>query len=351
MRKRESQQLVPPAPAYAPADFLTLSLSLFFACSPPTLHNLELLQHAAPPNEAPAPDPDPASRPRRRGAARTLRRLGPIGGLLFVLSGGLIMLLERSLLYPAQHMKPRAPVDLPPGAERWWFEHPGEDGTKTAAHFYPGNGVDEQHPGPVVLFAHGNAEFIEDYEEAFPMYRKLGVSVLLVEYRGCGHSTGKATKDNLTADHLAFFDRLVTDPRVDPTKVVLHGRSMGGGIAATVAAARPAAAALILESTYTSISRVAWSLWVPGFLIRDDWDVVEALGLYQGPVMIVHSEIDEVLDYDMGVQNAAARPDATFHTYRLSHLNPMPSQFFRDAEAFFREHGILPPESPQAEAA
>ena len=300
------------------------------------------LQDAPPADEAPAP------RPRRRGAARALRRLGPVVGLLFLLSGGLIMLLERSLLYPAQHLKPRAPVDLPPGAERWWFEHPDGNGTRTAAHFYPGDGVDDAHPGPVVLFAHGNAEFIEDYEEAFPLYRRMGVSVLLVEYRGCGHSTGKTTKDHLTEDHLHFFDRLVADPRVVPTKVVLHGRSMGGGIAATVAAARPAAAALILESTYTSISRVAWSLWVPGFLIRDDWDVTGALGLYAGPVMIVHSEIDEVLDYEMALQNAAARPDATFHTYRLSHLNPMPPRFFRDAEAFFRENAVLPP-PPEAD--
>ncbi|BAM05215.1 alpha/beta hydrolase [Phycisphaera mikurensis] len=290
-----------------------------------------------------ASDPDPQSRPRRRGFARSLRRLGPLVGVLFLLSGGLIMLLERSLLYPAQHMKPRAELDLPPGAERWWAEH-GEG--RTAAHFYPGEGVSEAAPGPVVLFAHGNAEFIEDYEEAFPMYRALGVSVLLVEYRGCGHSTGRATKRGITADHLAFFDRLAADPRVDPAGIVLHGRSMGGGIVATVAAQRPAAAALILESTYTSISRIAWSLWVPGFLIRDDWDVTAALALYEGPVLIVHSEIDEVLPYAMGEANAAARPDATFHTYRLSHLNPMPSQFFRDAEAFFRANGVLPAESP-----
>ena len=276
-----------------------------------------------------------------------LRRLGPLVGVMFLLSGGLIMLLERSLLYPAQHMTPRPPVELPPGAERWWFEHPPgssdkSEGTQTAAHFYPGDGVDEARPGPVVLFAHGNAEFIEDYEEAFPMYRKLGVSVLLVEYRGCGHSTGRATKGGITEDHVAFFDRLAADPRVDPTKIVLHGRSMGGGIVAAVAEARPAAAALILESTYTSISRIAWSLWVPGFLIRDDWDVTAALAVYEGPVLIVHSEIDEVLPYEMGEANAAARPDATFHTYRLSHLNPMPSLFFRDAEAFFRANGILP---------
>ncbi len=177
-----------------------------------------------------------------------LRRLGPLVGVMFLLSGGLILLLERSLLYPAQHMTPRPPVELPPGAERWWFEHAEgssdkSEGTQTAAHFYPGDGVDEARPGPVVLFAHGNAEFIEDYDEAFPMYRKLGVSVLLVEYRGCGHSTGKPTKTGITEDHVAFFDRLAADPRVDPARIVLHGRSMGGGIVAAVAEARPAAAA------------------------------------------------------------------------------------------------------------
>ena len=276
-----------------------------------------------------------------------LRRLGPLVGLLFFLSGGLIMLLERSLLYPAQHMTPRPPVDLPEGAERWRYEHPGGDRTATFAHFYPGEGVSAETPGPVVLFAHGNAEFIEDYEEAFPMYRASGLSVLLVEYRGCGHSAGKATKANLTEDHLAFFDRLAADPRVDASGIVLHGRSMGGGIAATVAAARPAAAALILESTYTSIGDFARKLWIPPFLVRDNWNVTEALGVYPGPVMLVHSEIDEVIPHEMAVVNAAARPDAVVHTYRLSHLNPMPSQFFRDAEAFFRGCGVLPPEPPQ----
>lgn len=293
-------------------------------------------------------DEEPKPRPRRRGTARALSRLGILVGVMFLLSCGLILLLERSLLYPAQHMKPRAALDLPPGAERWWHLHDPDaaegESTRTAAHFYPGDGVDADHPGPVVLFAHGNAEFIEDYEEAFPGYRRAGVSVLLVEYRGAGHSTGKPTKKTLLEDHVAFFDRLAADPRIDPTRIVLHGRSMGGGFAAETAALRPSAAAVILESTYSSIEDFAAKLWIPRFLVRDDWDVTAAIQAYPGPVMIIHSEVDEVIPFEMAEKNHAARPDATFHSYELSHMHPMPSQFFRDAVAFFREHGILAPE-------
>ena len=293
------------------------------------------------------PSPTPGPTPRRRGFARLLARLGPLVGLGYYLSFGRLSRLERSLLYPAQHMQPREELELPPGAERWWFEHPlpGEahaaEATRTAAHFYPGDGRSAGSPGPAVLFAHGNAEFIEDYQKAFPLYREAGLSVLLVEYRGCGHSSGEATRENLREDHRHFFDRLAADPRVDPERVVLHGRSMGGGIASELAAERPAAAALILESTYSSIADIAAALWVPRSSIRDNWDVTAAIRAYPGPVMIFHSEEDEVIPHALSQRNLAARPDATYVSLPVGHLEPMPPEFFEHAIAFLRSAGVL----------
>lgn len=261
--------------------------------------------------------------------------------------GGFVLLLgcaERSILYPSQYRPAPAVLPLPDHARQLSIDH---DQGQTHAHLYLGRGIDADHPGPAVLYSHGNGEFIEDYHPVgLRGYRDMGVSVLLVEYRGTGHSDGKPTKTRIDADQDAFFDLLLQQPEVDPTRVVLHGRSMGGGIVASLAQRREPAA-LVLESTYSSIRDFAKRLWVPGFIVKDNWDVTATLRTYAGPVFMAHSERDEVIPYAMAEKNHAARPSdlpaITFLPLNVGHNDPMPSTFFDAVETFFRDHGILRP--------
>jgi fermentation-respiration switch protein FrsA (DUF1100 family) len=281
-----------------------------------------------------------------RDAAAWRRTAKRTAGAALVLVGGAMLFVgcaERSLLYPARYLPTPDPAALPTHAREIAIPH--EEG-RTFGHLYLGRGVDAEHPGPLVLFSHGNGELIENYAPGgLRGYHDMGVSVLLVEYRGLGRSDGSPNKIDIDADHVAFYDLVVTLPEVDADRIVLHGRSMGGGIVASLAQQRPGAA-LILESTYTSIEDFAARLFLPRFLVKDKWDVAATLRTYDRPVFMTHSPRDEVIPHAMSVRNRDVRPaelpPITFTEYDVGHNDPMPPAFFDDVEAFFRDHGILP---------
>src|SRR5512137_841434 len=43
---------------------------------------------------------------------------------------------------------------------------------------------------PAILFFHGNGEIAEDYDDIAPMYTQLGITLLVMDYRGYGTSGG-----------------------------------------------------------------------------------------------------------------------------------------------------------------
>ena len=77
----------------------------------------------------------------------------------------------------------------------------------------------------------------------------------------------------------------------DPTSIVIFGRSIGGGVAAWLAT-RHKAAALIVESSFTSAVEMASRIYpfMPVRLIsRLKYPVVDYVADTGGPVLIVHS--------------------------------------------------------------
>lgn len=80
----------------------------------------------------------------------------------------------------------------------------------------------------------------------------LGVNVVLVDYRGYGGSgTGPVSAETLLDDGLLVFDHVAGLPGLEPSRIVVHGHSMGSLVAGHVAANR-AAAGVVLESSATT---------------------------------------------------------------------------------------------------
>lgn len=267
-----------------------------------------------------------------------MRHVASIVAVALVLALLLSGCIERSMLYPARYRTRPEALRLPPSARELTVLH--EQG-RTHANLFLGRGVSAADPGPVVLYAHGNGELIEQFPNGLPGYARLGLSVAVIEYRGCGRSDGSPSKARIDADFVAFYDRIATLPEVDPERIVFHGRSLGGGIVASLSRARPPAA-LVLESTFSGTEDFAARWRLPRFLVREKYDVTAALRAYPGPVMIVHSPGDEVIPFEMAEKNLAARPDAVFHRYSLGHNDPMPPRFFTDVADFLAGAGILP---------
>ena len=53
---------------------------------------------------------------------------------------------------------------------------------------------------PVVVYFHGNGEIASDYGTIAPMYHHAGASLLVVDYRGYGWSTGQPRLSTLLSD-------------------------------------------------------------------------------------------------------------------------------------------------------
>ncbi|WP_217512330.1 MARTX multifunctional-autoprocessing repeats-in-toxin holotoxin RtxA [Vibrio metschnikovii] len=90
--------------------------------------------------------------------------------------------------------------------------------------------------GKVVLFLHGSGSSAEEQASAIRShYQKQGIDILAVNLRGYGESDGGPTEKGLYQDARTMFNYLVNDKGIDPSKIIIHGYSMGGPIAADLA--------------------------------------------------------------------------------------------------------------------
>ncbi len=107
-----------------------------------------------------------------------------------------------------------------------------------------------------VLFLHGNAGNISHRLDSIVIFHELGLDTFIIDYRGYGRSEGKPSEEGTYRDAEAAWQYLVTDRGEDPVRIVMFGRSIGGGVAAWLAT-RHKAAALIVESSFTSAVEMA----------------------------------------------------------------------------------------------
>jgi len=258
--------------------------------------------------------------------------------IVYVLYCGALFLLQRQMIFPRYLVGgPAADVPVPEGVEAWWIEAP--DGS-VEAWYLPPERVAAR--GPAVIFAHGNAERIDDLPAEFRPLTAMGLGVLLVEYPGYGRSRGAPSQASITAVMPAAYDRLVSRPDVDPSRIVLYGRSLGGGAACALAAHRPSAA-MILVSTFTSVRFFARRYGVPAFLVRDPFDNLSVVAAYPQPLLIIHGRHDEVIAYRHGEALSRAAPTGRLLTYDCSHNDCPPDrrQFVRDLSDFLTDAGVL----------
>jgi fermentation-respiration switch protein FrsA (DUF1100 family) len=250
----------------------------------------------------------------------------------------LIYLMQRPMLFPRQMTGPAPGPPALPGLERLWIQIP--EGKLEAWFIPPGESV--FRPAPVVIFAHGNAELIDFCAEEFSHFSSLGLGLLLVEYPGYGRSAGSPSQQGIARGMAAAYDRVAARGDVDPTRIVLMGRSLGGGAAAALSRIRPSAA-MILISTFTSVRSFARRYLAPTFLVRDPFDNLAALGQYQNPVLIIHGRNDEIIPYAHGVSLAKAARRSQLISYDCGHNDCPPNRqrFWEDIETFLRQANIL----------
>lgn len=193
-------------------------------------------------------------------------------------------------------------------------------------------------PAPLIIFFHGNAELVTDWIDQFGLPRSLGFSILLVEFPGYGGSEGTPSEKSINRAALAAFDWASVDPRVDRSRIVSYGRSLGGGAATRLAVERQVAA-LVLESSFTSVRPFAASFFIPGFLVRDPFDSLSLLNAYTGPLLVMHGLDDSIIPIAHGRALAAQVAGAEFEEMQCGH-NDCPRQWSRVYE-FLLAKGVV----------
>jgi pimeloyl-ACP methyl ester carboxylesterase len=203
--------------------------------------------------------------------------------VLYLLAGGMVWIFAERMIF-----QPHAPgytdATLVPTA----------DGDSIATVWLPN--PDARY---AILYSHGNGEDLGDLRGFLPRLRDAGFSVLAYDYRGYGMSTRRApTERRAYADIEAAYLHLTRTLGVPPERVIIHGRSLGGGVASELASRRTAAA-LILESSFTS----AFAVVSPRRIFPFDRFGTEArLERVRRPVLVIHGTRDEVIAFAHGAR-------------------------------------------------
>jgi fermentation-respiration switch protein FrsA (DUF1100 family) len=245
------------------------------------------------------------NRPRWRRLATKALRIAAHAALGYLIVVGILYFLQSRLVYfPTSEMVAR-PDAAGMDCQDVWLET--TDGVKLFAWYVPA-----EKPVGTVLFCHGNGGNISHRLHTIYALNRLALNVLIFDYRGYGRSEGTPTEAGTYLDAEAAWRHLVTDRGIDPGRIVIHGRSLGGAVAAHLARDHTPGA-LLLESTFTSApdlgAEVYWFLPVR-WMLRFRYETAKYVRDVQCPVLVVHSRDDDMVPYHHGqaVFQAAPQP-------------------------------------------
>ncbi|HBL19146.1 MAG: hypothetical protein A2X36_01590 [Elusimicrobia bacterium GWA2_69_24] len=163
---------------------------------------------------------------------------------------------------------------------------------------------------PVLVLFHGNAGNVSNRIEKLAIFRKLGLSAFVFDYRGYGRSQGSPSEQGTYRDGLAAVDLLTRDMGYAPQELVYYGESLGCAVALETALRRPPQA-LVLDSGFTStveMGRRTFPFLPVRWMVRFRYDNLSKIGGLKVPLLVLHSPQDDIVPFDMGQANFAAAP-------------------------------------------
>ena len=256
-----------------------------------------------------------------------------------------LFVMQRWIIFPRNHIPyPSGGENVVSGVEKLWLGAPSK---KFETWFMPPLNDSLSTPvptklAPAVIFAHGNAELIDFCPEELKFFNRIGIGVLLIEYPGYGRSEGSPSQKSISHAFNLGYKYLSSRKDVDPNRIILFGRSLGGGAVCDLASKKPSCA-LILQSTFTSARSFAARFLAPGFLVRDPFDNLSVVSKYTGPVLIIHGKNDDVIPFSHGKTLYKNCLKGKLIVYDCSHNDCPPDYaiFRKDIETFLTEAGII----------
>lgn len=228
--------------------------------------------------------------------------------LLLSLAVKYMLILDRTMIYFPQRELESTPASVGLDYEDVYLTT--SDGTRIHGWHIPGRS------DVTVLWFHGNSGNISHrLDNILLLHERLGVGVLIIDYRGYGLSEGKPSEKGLYLDAEAALEYLRSDLGLNPEReVVLLGRSLGAGVAVEMAT-RHRVRGVMLESGFTSIREMAESsgsklpIALVLLVFEARYDSISKMGRVESPVMVLHGDRDDTVPYWMAEKLYAAAND------------------------------------------
>jgi fermentation-respiration switch protein FrsA (DUF1100 family) len=218
--------------------------------------------------------------------------------LVFLIGGAFVMLFEDKFIY----FPTREELGRSPGEDVFLTT---SDGVKIHGWWVP-------HPEAKVsiLYFHGNAGHIGDRRGYIDDLRRLPANVFALDYRGYGQSEGSPNEEGLYRDARAAYDWLAA--KTPPERIVLLGKSLGGGPACEIAATSPVGG-LIVQSAFTSAKDMAkrvMPVFPARWFMRTNYDNLAKVRTIACPKLFIHGRRDDIVPFEMAERlfAAAAEP-------------------------------------------
>ncbi len=164
---------------------------------------------------------------------------------------------------------------------------------------------------PLVLFFHGNGEVAPDYDFGARLYAAVGLSLMVVDYRGYGWSTGTPLFSKFLPDALAVADGLpevMAHAKINAdVPLVVMGRSLGSAPAVHIAyKRRDRFRALLIDSGYADTPSLfkGRGLALPDDVLADPDlpfnNKLKVREMDDMPLFVVHGQEDQILPVEHG---------------------------------------------------
>jgi len=136
---------------------------------------------------------------------------------------------------------------------------------------------------------------------------------MVFDYSGDGDSTGHGSVENLDQDGLAAY-QFFAARFASPERLCVLGFSMGNApMLESLGKFRPAPSCLVVASAFSSGRDSAASHWkIPSLFMKvvpDSWNNVQSASQIHSPLLVLHSDADQVNPVWMGQKIFAAAPE------------------------------------------
>jgi alpha-beta hydrolase superfamily lysophospholipase len=177
---------------------------------------------------------------------------------------------------------------------------------------------------PVILYFHGNGEIASDHDFIARHYHAAGASLLVVDYRGYGWSTGQPRISALLSDVKPVLDALpdvLKQAGLTDQTLVVMGRSLGSAPAIHLAWHYPARVkGIIIESGFAHAIPLLARLGLPSSLLANVPDPIgnaRKMSKIDLPLLVIHGEEDNLIPVNNGQALYDASPASIKRIVRI----------------------------------